>query len=426
MTTTETSSDRADTDLDVSVEETSALKRRLIVTVPSDRVEDVRERERKELGSSLNLKGFRPGKVPADVVEKRYGPAVQERTVRSAVEDAYREAVDSLGLQPVSRPEVRDVRYERGGPLQFRAEVEVMPELDLERTGGFRIERPSTEVTDEDVEQVLARLRDDHAVWKPVDRPPREGDQVSVRIWPEEEDGEEKPEPYRFELGEGYAIPAVEDAIVTLEPGSEDVFDVEFPEEFGDDELAGRSRTLHVELMEVKEKELPDLDDAFAAQVGDFEGVEQMRNAVREDLQRHRDEEADEAVRQRILDSIIEANPFEVPDAMIDNYLDQMIDAPPDADPEEVREARSSVRPRAEAEIKRQLVMDHLLEAGGYEATDEELDERLRSIAERRETEARDVRRQLVRENRLEGMRQHIAAEKLFEKLKKDSKIVTS
>lgn len=428
MTTTDTSTEQMDTDLDVTVEETGALTRRLVVTVPPDRVADVREQERQELGSSLDLKGFRPGKVPGKVVEERYGEVVQERTVRSAVEDAYREAVESLGLQPVRRPDVRDVKYEQGGALQFRADVEVMPELELERTGGFRIERPSAEVSDEGVDEVLERLRDDHAVWQPVDRRPGESDQVSVRIWPDDEDGDEgeKPEPYRFELGQGSAIPGVEEAIMTLEPGSKDVFEVEFPADFGDEEIAGESRTLHVELMEVKEKGLPDLDNAFAAQVGDFDDLDELRDAIREDLGRHREEEAEEEVRKKLLDSIIEANPFEVPDAMIDNYLDRVLDAPPEADPEEVQEARRSFRPRAETEIKRQLLMDHLVEAGGYEATEEELEERLRELAEQRETDVRQVRRQLARENQLEGMRQHIAAEKLFERLKKDSRIVAA
>lgn len=415
--------------LQISVEEGAGSTRHLTVEIPAERVERIRDQERTQLGSSLNLDGFRPGKVPGRVVEERYAEVVDERVRRTGVEEGIREALQGADIQPVSQPEVRNVRYQRGGDLVFEAEVEVAPTPELERIGGFRIEEPSTEVTEEDVDEVLTRLREDEAVWEPATRTPEDGDQVAVRIIPLDEEGEPAPsgeeekEPYRFELGEGYAIPDVEDAIRTLEPGATDEFEVRFPDDFDDEDLAGTTRPLRIELLEVKEKSLPPLDDEFASRIGDFEDIGDLRSAVVEDLEQHRREEADEAVRRSILDSIIEANPFEVPEAMVDRYLDRVIDAPDDVEPEKLQEARREFYPRAEQEVKRQMVVDHLMEREGYQATDQELEERIREIAARRDMEPDELRRQLSRQQQLEGVRRHIATEKLFDHLREESEV---
>jgi len=386
----ETDEARSERDaLEVTLEEGAGWERTLRVRVPADRVERIRRKQRKELGGSLDIKGFRPGKVPDAVVEERFGEVVDHRTEEAAVEEALREALGTAEVEPASQPEVGNVRYEKGEDLVFEARLEVVPVLELERTAGFRIDRPEVEVTDEDVREVLDRLREDEGVFRPVDRPPEEGDQVSVRIVPVDEAGEpeeeegERGDPYRFVIGEGYAIPDVEEAILSLEPGTQGDFDVRFPEDFSSDELAGRTRRLRVELLEVKARELPALDDRFAASVGDFDSLEELESAVLEDLRRHREDEAEEVVRRGLLDAIIEANPFDVPAAMVDRYLDRVIDAPPEADPEQVQEARERFRPRAEQE----------------------------------------VRRQLARQGRLESVRRHLATEKMFEELKEASTV---
>jgi trigger factor len=426
---TETETPRSDTSgVEVTVEEGPDSTRRLSVRVAPERAERIRAREREELGKSVRLDGFRPGKVPARVLEERYGEVVDERVRRSGVEEAVREVLEDADFRPVERPEVRSVSYEKGGELTFEAQVEVAPTLELERIGGFRLERPSAEVPEEDVEEVLDRLRDDHALWAPATRTPVDGDQVAVHITPVDESGEPledegDSDPYRFELGEGYAIPEVEASIKTLEPGESGEFDVTFPGDFDNPELAGVSRRLRIDLLEVKEKDVPPLDDRLAAEIGDFESVEELRSTVTEDLRSHREEEAEEAIRRSLLDSIVEANPFEVPDAMVERYLDRVIDAPEDADPGRVQEARRSFRDRAEREVKHQLVLDHLMEREGFEATEEEVDERIREIAEGRDEDPDDLRTRLARQRQLDGVRRHVATEKLFEHLKEQSEV---
>jgi len=443
-------------DLEVRVEEGEGWERRLTITVAPRRVARTRAREREQLSKSVRLKGFRPGKVPDEVMEQRFGPAIDDRTIRRLVEDAYREAVQGEDLHPVGEPEIDSVDHREGESLSFRATFEVVPEITLERTGGFRLERPTVEVGEEEVQELLGRVRDEQAVWEPVTRQPEEGDMVSVRIGPAggeeaaggedgktgadadeaaEAGGAEAVQPegtkagepelrsYRFALGEGQAIPGVEVAIQTLSPGESGDFEVSFPEDFDDEEMAGASRRLHIELVDVKRKSLPALDDELARSVGDFESVEALRDAVREDLERAAEQEAEDTLRQQILDSIAEANPFEVPKAMVENYLDRVIEAPEHADPERVQEARRQVYPSAERQIRRQLILDRLLEEGEYDATEEELEARIEELGERRGVDPRDLRRQLDRRSQTERLRRQIAVEKVFEALRSRSEI---
>lgn len=420
--TTDESEHEAD-GVDVTVQERGAWKRTLTITVDPDRVAETRDQIRQELAGQLNLKGFRKGHVPPKIVEQRYGPVVDERTVQSLVDRAYREAVDTESLDPIGEPEVHDVQYREGASLVFQVDVEIMPTLELERTGGFRVERPDVTVTDDEMDEILDRLRDEHASLKPVDRSPREGDEVSVRIGPADDGSLSDSDQYRFELGEGYALPGVEEAIRSMSPGESGTFEVEFPDDSEDADEAGESRHLRIELREVKTKEPPPLDDAFAGRVGDHQDLAGLRNAVREDIHRHKEEEAENQVREQLLEGIIEANPFEVPEAMVEDYLDRVIDAPPEAPEEKVKAARQEFRPRAKRQIKRHLILSRLVEREGMEATDQEVDERIGRMAEEREVEPARMRRQLARQDELEQLRRQVAVEKVFEYLKSRSTV---
>jgi len=168
---------------------------------------------------------------------------------------------------------------------------------------------------------------------------------------------------------------------------------------------------------------LPPLDDEFASRVGDYGNMDELREAVREDVEAHHREEAENELRERLMDNVLEANPFEVPESMVDDYVDRMLDAPEDVDPGELEEARQQVRPRAERQIKRHLVLEHLAEREGLEATDDDVDERVGEIADAEGLEPGEVRRQLARDDRLDSLRRQISAVKVFEYLEEQSSI---
>jgi trigger factor len=275
-------------------------------------------------------------------------------------------------------------------------------------------------VAEEEVDELLERLRGERAVLEPVERGPAVGDVVSVKIAETEED---ESQPYRFELGAGMALPDVEEAILSMEPGGSGEFDVRYPDDFEDAELAGQERRLHIELSDVKGKRLTELSDEFASEVGDFDTLDALRDTIREDLEKHHEREADQAVQERLIDSLIEANPFEVPASLIANYLDRVINAPENAEEEQVQAARRSLEPAAERQIKRQLILDRLIEEHELVATDEDVEERLRSLAEDRGAAVADLKRQLAREKQLDVLRQQLAIEKAFALLEAESTV---
>jgi len=418
-----TDSTTAERTLEITVDEPGAWKRRLTVVVPEARVEEERRRVRTQLAKRLDIDGFRPGKVPPQIVEQRFGSSIDDRAVQSLVSETFREALEQEELEPIGEPEISDIRFLADDRLSYEIEVEIMPSIELDRVGGFKVERPGIEVGAEEVDQILEQLREDEATWRPADRQPEAGDLVTVRIRPADREEELSSEDeYQFEMGEGNALPDIEDAISTLEPGRRETFDVHFPEALREEGQA-EDRELEIELRDVKEAELPPLDDELASRVGDFESLEELRDAVRDDAEAHHRDEAENEVRERLMDHVIEANPFEVPESMVEDYVSRMLDAPEDVDPEELEEARQQVRPRAERQIKRHLILERLTEREGLEATEDEVDERIREIAEAEGVEPGEVRRQLTRDDRMESLRRQVSAEKVFAYLKEQSSV---
>lgn len=450
-----TQSTTPDSALDIAIEEREAWKRRLTITVDAARVARARRKERERLSGKLRLKGFRAGKVPQQVIEQRYGELVDQRTVQRLVEDAYREAVRRHDLEPIGAPEFGEVRYARGENLTFQVDIEIMPTLKLDRLAGFRIRRPEVSASEDDVEAVVQRLREERGVWEPREGSPEEGDLVAVRITRlGEEGGAEgttgpesgsgmtaagassaeggegqssraeggEAELYRFPLGSGYAIEEVEKAIYTLRPGESGTFAVRFPEDFGDAALAGKTRQLEIELAEIKHRRLVPLDDDFASEVGDFETLEALRRQVREDLLRHREEEAEQTVRDEIMDSIIQANSFDVPASLVESYLDRLLGSGPgegeDDEASPPSEARTSVRPIAEQQLKRELVLEHVIEHLDIEASDDDVDSFVQEVAKRRGADAAELRRRWLREGGPESLRRRVVVDRAFERLK--------
>jgi trigger factor len=189
----------------------------------------------------------------------------------------------------------------------------------------------------------------------------------------------------------------------------------------GEAEGGEETRQLHIQLDSVEEQMLPELDDALAAAAGDFENVAALEEAIRTDLARHHEEEAEGRVRGKLMEALIDANAFAVPQALVDRYLDEMIQAPEGADPEKVREARQELAPLSEARIKEQLILDHLAKREGFQASDAEVREEIERLADSRGVSTAELRRRLAREGSLEAVGRNLAVEKVFEYLKRES-----
>jgi trigger factor len=411
-----------DRQLDVAMEIGDGWTRKLTITIPPERVGRARAAERKRLAKKVRIKGFRRGKIPVDVIEQRYGDFLDEHVRSVLVQEAYREAVDETDLRPAGAAHITNVQYSPGERLTFQAEFEIMPSVSLDRVGGFKIARDIAPVTDEEVSEILEGIRSEHADWSPVERVPKDGERVSVAIEPlPDPDSEPRGEarPYQFVLGSGQALEDVELAIKQLAPGEARAFDITFSEQGEGD--GSERRRLHIRLEGVEEQKLPDLDDSLAALAGDFADLGALEEAIRGDLARHHEEEAESRIRGQLIQSLIDANPFAVPGALVDRYLDEMIRAPEDAAPEKVREARKELAPLAEGRIKEQLILDRLIERESLLPSDEEVRAEIERIADRRGVSTHEVRRQLAREGNFESLGRNLAVEKAFEYLKGQS-----
>ncbi|MEX2472773.1 MAG: trigger factor [Gemmatimonadota bacterium] len=414
--------------LEITVDEQDRWRRRINVTVPADFVRDEELRAARNLASRANLKGFRKGRVPARMIEGRFKGALRQEALDRLIGDAYRQALQARELRPISEGQIEDVKYEPEADLSFSVAFDVEPTVELEKLGGFVIERPAPKVEDQHVDDVLDRIREQAGVWKPAEEgAPTDKDMVSVHIvrLADVDEGDEEGRDYDFVLGQGDAIPDIEDAIRTLEPGQTGDFDVAFPDDFPDESRRGHSERIRITLNARKEMELPELDDDLAKQVGDFETLDQLKAEVRADLEKDGEQQAESVVRGRILDALLEANPFEVPGSMIDRYADSLIGEQKEGiDPERLREVRERIRPEAERVVQRILLIERVAELQGLAATEDDLDARIEEIAGQNDTEPAKVYAQLQKSGRLEALERELTERKVFDFLKSQSEII--
>ncbi len=409
----------------ITVEKTAedSASKSLRVTVPVDRVREAEAKALKYYVQRARLPGFRPGKAPAAVVRKRFGDAIRQSVLEEVLRESWETAQSTESLKPVTDPSIRNLKFEEGSPIEFDLLVEVRPELKLERTGGFRVERRVAAVTDSAVEEQLARVQEQKAAWIPVEgAKPAPGQMVRVEVAPLEESGAGASQPYDLVLGQNQAIPDLEERIMTLHPGEQADAEVRFPDDHPDEARRGQSRRVRVTLHDVKRQELPALDDAFAREVGDFENLDALRAGIREDLQREATRESEAQVRQALVQQIVEANNVQAPESLVHRLMHgyaEMYQVPP----EQLQQFEQQFHAVAEAQVRRDLVLDAVVEAGGLRATEEELDRRVAELAEARGIPAAQLYGTLQKANRLPELERAITEEKAFAHLLQQSTI---
>lgn len=410
----------------VDIETPAEWSRRLKITVPADRVDRERRQVASQIAKRVKMPGFRKGKVPASVVEKQYGASIDQQTIERLVNSAYREALEEKQFEPISQASVDNVSYERGAELSFDVEFEVRPEIRLDRLGGFTVKEPSASVGEEEVDRVVDRLREQNASWTPLaDGSPSEGDRVKVEITPLHGDEADRPEPRAYDvvLGSGEILDDIDAAIRTLELGDEGDFTIELPGDEDAGHEADHEHRIHLRLVSAERPELPEADDAFAKDLGDFESLATLRSKIREDLEAESTREADREVRRQLMQQVLEANPFEAPPSLVDQYLDGIIQAPKDADPADVAQAKEQARPAAEYGVRRMLVIDRVATLENLEATQADVDARVAEIATENGMEAAQVRRQLATSGRLQALASDLTEQRVFDYLKSLSTI---
>lgn len=411
--------------LQISVTEGERWRRHMSVTIPAAIVQQEERKAAAQIASRARLPGFRKGRVPKKVIESRFGGAVRQETLDKLVGAAYQEALTAQELRPISEGELEDLTYEPEADLTFAIAFDVEPVFEVEKLGGFVVERPVQEVTDEQVDAVLARIQEQNGVWQPAEEGlPEDGNMVSVTIV-RLEDGEPADEERSYDLvvGQGDAIPDIEEGIRTLEPGASGDFDITFPDDFSDESRRGASETVRIGLTSRRVLDVPELDDELAKQVGDFETLDELRAKIREDMEKEAAQQSEQVVRGRLLDFIVEANPFDVPASMAARYADSVIGDPSRIPEDRLAEFREQIRPEAERAVKRILVIERIAEVHGLGADDDAIDDRIEEIAEANNTDAAKVYAEFQKAGRLEAMERELTEKAVFDFLIEQSEI---
>jgi trigger factor len=414
-------------DLRIEVSEPATWSRRLSITVSRERVRRVRQSVASGIANRVRLPGFRKGKTPASILERQFGPMIEQETVDRVIQDAYRDALASRDFRPLAQGRVENVTYPGGdSDLTFEVQLEVQPELQLRRLEGFHVVRPSEAVAEAEVDTLLERLRGERAALHPLEEggKPAYGDLVLVEITELDAEVPGEPRQFRFELGEQQAIPDIEAAIMTLSAGEEGEFAVTYPEDFPDATQRGVEQRLRIRLVEARKKVLAELDDGFARELGDFDSLVALRDRVRSDLEAEARRRADQAVRDRLVQAILEANPFEVPPSMVERFLDYQTGDAPDAkakrkprsdeEQERLAQLRELMRPGAEASLRRMLLVERVAEHEGLEPTADDVDARVEAMAAEHGRSPSEVWVELERSGQLQGLEAEIREEKVF------------
>src|SRR5436853_5510576 len=368
----------------------------LAVTVPVEQVREAEARATSAHQERARLPGFRKGKAPAALVKKQFADDIRQQALEDLIRESWKAALAQEGgaLKPVADPHVHNLKWDAaaGGPVTFEFHVEVKPELTLERIGKFHLKRTVPKVTEDRVLAQLNELREEQAALTPVTGDtPKPKDLVQVTIATREGDAVKDPQPYQLVLGEGRAIPEVEERIMGMLPGETVDATVRFPSDFPEEAKRGQPRDIRITLHEVKRQQLPELDDAFAREVGDFESLEALRKVVREDLDKEAEREADAQVRRDLIEQIVQANRVVAPRPLVERALAvyaQAYGIPEDRWPDFAQE----FRPVAEAQVRRDLILDWVVEHHGLRATEADVEQKLQEVAARRGTPVAEVR----------------------------------
>lgn len=374
--------------MQVSVETTSNIERRMTIGVPAQEIDQAVEQRLQETARTVRLNGFRPGKVPLKVVRRRFGEGVRQEVVGEVMRDHYVKALEEQDISPAGWPRFEPKSMEEGKDLEFVAIFEVMPEVTLGDLSGIEVEKLNAEVTEKDIDTMIDNLRRQQAPMKSVKRKSKKKDTVTIDfkgfIDGEAFEGGEA-EGQKLELGSGQMIPGFEEAIVGAKAGEELEIEVTFPEDYHNEELKGKPAKFEIKVHEVEEPDLPELNAEFFTRFGiEAEDEAAFREEVRKNMERELKQAASGKVKNDVVDGLLASTELELPQALIDQEIDRLrneavqrfggqID--PQQLPKEIFEEQAKRR------VKTGLLFQELVKANDLAADAEKVDEKIREIA---------------------------------------------
>lgn len=311
--------------MQVSVQTLSGLERQITVAVPAERIDGEVKTRLDSLSKRVRIAGFRPGKVPLNVVKQHYGSQVQSEVLGEVLQSSFYEAVTQEKLRPAGAPHIHPKARASGQPLEYTATFEIYPDVQLRPLGGIEIEKPAAEITEQDVDQVVENIRKQRPRWVAVERASQVGDRVRVDFTGTKNGAEfagNQGQDMVVEIGKRRMIPGFEEQLTGATAGAKLAFDLRFPADYHAKELADQEVHFEVVVNAVEESRLPDIDADFIRSLGISEPtVEALRQDVRQNMQRELNERARAVLKQNVMDALLKANPLDVPKALVQQEI---------------------------------------------------------------------------------------------------------
>lgn len=427
--------------MNCKVEKTkNANEVKLEITVEAEKFDEAIKKVYFKSAKYFNIPGFRKGKAPMQIVEKYYGKEIfYEDAFNEVAQDALEEAVKENKLEIVSRPDIEVTQIEKGKDMIFTAIMQTKPEVKLGKYKGIEIKKIEYNVTDEDIDHELGHMQEHNSRLISIEDRPVESGDITTIDFEGFVDGKAfeggKAEGHELEIGSNTFIPGFEDQVIGMKIDEEKDIQVKFPDEYFSKDLAGKDATFKVKVHEIKKKELPELDDEFAKDVSEFDTLKELKASIKEKQQKQNDEKAKYETQEAIMKAVCEDIKVEIPSGMVETEIDNML-----KDIEQrlsyqglkleqylqmmgktEEEMRKEYEPQAIDAIKSRLALEAVIKAEKIEATDEEIDEKLKEMAKNygKENDEEFLKNENVRNYLKEGL----ASEKAIDFLVENAKI---
>jgi len=410
-------------------------KHSLEISVPVETVDTETDRVVSSFQQRAKLPGFRPGKAPAGLVRKQFEGDIRQQVLENLVPKFLDQELQKQDLRIVGTPDISDVHFQRGEPLRFKAEFEVFPDIELKDYQNLEVAYQDPQITDEDIAKRIEEIRDQKADYSNVDpRPVQDGDYAVVSL--ESLSGTEQPvkqDEMMLHVGAEDTLPAFTENLRGMSPGEEKDFEVAYPEDYGQPKLAGRTIRFHVVVKGIRKKELPEVNDEFAKDLGDFRTVDELREALRKNMFAQREQEAQRAAKDKLVEKLVDAHEFPIPEAFIDRQVRNRIEqtlhslAQEGIDASKIQldwqKLKSAQRDKALREVKASLLLSRIAERETINATRDEVDKEVERLARQQREPFAAVRLRFEKDGTLGRIASHIQTEKtlnfLFEHAQK-------
>jgi trigger factor len=408
------------------------VKREISVEIPAEEVTRETEALVQKYQKVARLPGFRAGHVPPSIIRQRFKEDLKSDVVESLVPRYFRKEAEKQGLVPVSQPRVTDLHIHEGEPLRFKASFEIMPEIKVEGYKELRAEHPEIAVKDEEVEEALASVREQHATYTSVEgRPLQDGDFAQASMDGRPKEAEDKTQPVHMdevliEIGGKNTVPEFSENLRGANAGETREFEVKYPEDSTEKRLAGKTLVYTVKVQAIKQKNMPELNDEFAKELGEFTSLDQVRKQIRENMQAERKHDAEREAKDKLVNELVKRNDFEVPESLVDRQIDLRLERGlralaaqgmkmEDMKKMDLPRLRAGQRDQAVQDVKSSLLLDRVAELENIDVGEDELNHEIEALAQQTKQTSEAVRARLTQDGGLDRIRNRIRSEKTLE-----------